>query len=190
MRVREHAIQGCLACVPEQRSAPSVHQRADLQTAHEQCLGPSDCVPVGWAVRERAVGVTLMRARRAPCLSLGTNVHAYIIEDEYLIAQSLQDMLEDLGFTKFSFARSEDAAVFGANQPDFDLITADVRLLPGDGVNAVEKICRERHIPVLFITAYREELEERKPDAAVLQKPVKPEELAAAVRIVLDTSAR
>ena len=112
-------------------------------------------------------------------------MHAYIIEDEYLIAKSLQDMLEDLGFTKFSFARSEDAAVLGANQPDLDLITADVRLLPGDGVTAVEKICSDRNIPVLFITAYREELEERKPDAVVLQKPVKPDELADAVRRLL-----
>ena len=114
-------------------------------------------------------------------------MHAYIIEDDYLIAHALQDMLDDLGFTKFSFARSEDAAVLGANQPDIDLITADVRLLPGDGVNAVETIRAEHKVPVLFITAYREELEERKPDAVVLQKPVKQEELAAAVRRLLGT---
>lgn len=113
-------------------------------------------------------------------------MHAYIIEDEYLIARSLQDMLEDLGFTKFSFARSEDAAILGAHQPDIDLITADVRLLPGDGVRAVEAICSDRNIPVLFITAYREELEERKPEAVVLQKPVKADELAGAVRKLLN----
>ena len=68
-------------------------------------------------------------------------MHAYIIEDDYLISKSLQDMLEELGFTRFSFARSEDAAVLGANEPNIDLITADVRLLPGDGVKAVEAIC-------------------------------------------------
>lgn len=119
----------------------------------------------------------------------GAQLHAYIIEDEYLIGRSLQDMLEDLGFTKFSFARSEDAAVMGANQPNIDLITADVRLLPGDGVKAVEAISLERSIPVLFITAYREELEERKPDAVVLQKPVKPDALAEAVRKVLGDKA-
>ena len=109
-------------------------------------------------------------------------MHAFIIEDDYLIARALQDMLEELGFTKFSFARSEDAAIVGANQADIDLISADVRLLPGDGVNAVEAICADRDIPVLFITGYREELEERKPDAVVLQKPIKKEELSAAVR--------
>ena len=41
-------------------------------------------------------------------------MHAFIIEDEYLIGQALRDMLEPLGFTSFSFARSEDAAVMGA----------------------------------------------------------------------------
>jgi DNA-binding response OmpR family regulator len=114
-------------------------------------------------------------------MSFEAEVHALIIEDDYLIAQALGDMLERFGFTKFSFARSEDAAVMGANQPDIDLITADVRLLPGDGVNAVEAICTHRHLPVLFITGYREELEERKPNATVIQKPIKEEELREAI---------
>lgn len=117
-------------------------------------------------------------------------MHAYIIEDDYLISKALEDMLEELGFTKFSFARSEDAAVLGAHQPHIDLISADVRLLPGDGVRAVEAICAERDIPVVFITGYREELEERKPDATVLEKPVKPDELAEAVRKLLGDKAR
>ena len=112
-------------------------------------------------------------------------MHAFIIEDDYLIAQSLQDMLESLGFTSFSFARSEDAAVIGANQQRIDLITADVRLLPGDGVRAVRAICAKRAIPVIFITGYKAELVDRVPDANVIQKPVKEEELAAAVQRVL-----
>ena len=108
-------------------------------------------------------------------------MHAFIIEDDYLIARSLQDMLEGLGFKKFSFARSEDAAVMAANDPDINLITADVRLMPGDGVSAVEAICAKRDLPVLFVTGYREQLEIRKPGAVILEKPVKQEALAAAV---------
>ena len=113
------------------------------------------------------------------------SMHAFIIEDEYLIGQSLRDMLEKLGFTSFSFARSEDAAVMGATEQKIDLITADVRLLPGDGVRAVEAICNKREIPVVFITGYAEELQDRAPSAVVVQKPVKESELAAAVRNVL-----
>jgi DNA-binding response OmpR family regulator len=108
-------------------------------------------------------------------------MHAYIIEDDYLIAQALANMLEELGFTKFSFARSEDTAVMGAGEQEIDLITADVRLLPGDGVNAVEKICAKSDIPVLFVTGYADELRERAPKATVVQKPVRREELMMAV---------
>lgn len=109
-------------------------------------------------------------------------MHAFIIEDDYLIGQSLQDMLERLGFDRFSFARSEDAAVLGASDPQIDLITADVRLLPGDGLKAVEAICARRDIPVLFITGYADELRDRAPGATVIQKPVDEQELATAVR--------
>ena len=109
-------------------------------------------------------------------------MHAFIIEDEYLIGKSLQDMLETLGFSRFSFARSEDAAVMGAGEQKFDLITADVRLLPGDGVNAVQAICSRNHVPVVYITGYADELRDRLPDAIIVQKPVKQEALAAAVR--------
>jgi CheY-like chemotaxis protein len=113
-------------------------------------------------------------------------MHAFIIEDDYLIGQSLQDMLEELGFTSFSFARSEDAAVMGANAQQIDLITADVRLLPGDGLRAVETISATRKIPVVFVTGYADELRERAPDAIVIQKPVNQDELAAAVQQALD----
>lgn len=112
-------------------------------------------------------------------------MHAFIIEDEYLIGQSLQDMLEGLGFKSFSFARSEDAAVMGANNQRIDLITADVRLLPGDGVKAVRAICESRDIPVIFITGYKDELLDRIGQANVIQKPVNERELAIAVRRAL-----
>ena len=116
-------------------------------------------------------------------------MHAFIIEDDYLISESLQDMLERLGFTEFSFARSEDAAVFGATGQPIDLITADVRLLPGDGLKAVEAICTRRQIPVIFVTGYAEELQDRAPDATVIQKPIKEAELVAAVRRTLDADS-
>ena len=113
------------------------------------------------------------------------DMHAFIIEDDYLIAQDLRDMLERRGFTRFSFARSEDAAVMGATSQQFDLISADVRLIPGDGLNAVEAICADRDIPVIFITGYADELIDREPNAIVVQKPIKEEELDTALRQAL-----
>jgi DNA-binding response OmpR family regulator len=116
-------------------------------------------------------------------------VHAFIIEDDYLIGQSIQDILGDLGFSSFSFARSEDAAIAGATGEKFDLITVDARLLPGDGLRAVEAICADRQSPVVFITGYADELQERVGErfrsAPIIQKPIKADELGAAVRQVL-----
>lgn len=112
-------------------------------------------------------------------------MHAYIIEDDYLISQSIQQMLGDMGFSRFSFARSEDAAILGAGEQKFDLITADARLLPGDGIAAVETICARRQIPVVYVSGYPDDVEERVPGAIVVGKPIKETELHAAVRKVL-----
>ena len=122
-------------------------------------------------------------------------MHAFIIEDNYLIGQAIRDMLGDLGFKRFSFATSEAAAIAGAAGGDkFDLITADARLLPGDGVQAVEVICEHRKIPVVFVTGYPEELKKHRKarfaDAPVVRKPIQEEELAAAVRKVLTGADR
>ena len=117
-------------------------------------------------------------------------MHAFIIEDDFLIAQVIRDMLGDLGFKRFSFATSESAAIAGAAGGEkFDLITADSRLLPGNGVQAVEVICEHRKIPVVFITGYPEELSKRTKTrfahAPIVRKPIEEEELAAAVHKVL-----
>ena len=119
-------------------------------------------------------------------------MHAFIIEDDYLIRHALADMLGEMGFSRFGFARSEDAAIAGASATErIDLITADVRLLPGEGLKAVQTICKQRTIPVIFITGFADDLEGRLSgieQATILQKPIKAEELAAAVRKVLGRS--
>jgi DNA-binding response OmpR family regulator len=118
------------------------------------------------------------------------HVHALIIEDDYLIGRSLQDMLGDLGFTRFSFARSEDAAILAATGGEtIDLVTADVRLMPGDGIRAAETIRAGKPIPLIFVTAFPEQLEgrlaDRLPDVPIVRKPLRPAEVEAAVRQVL-----
>jgi two-component system, response regulator PdtaR len=60
--------------------------------------------------------------------------------------------------------------------------TSSVRLLPGDGLKAVQAICGSRKVPVVFITGYADELIDRAPDAIVVQKPIDEEELREAVR--------
>jgi DNA-binding response OmpR family regulator len=38
-------------------------------------------------------------------------MHALIIEDEFLTAQLIEDRLQALGYTSFSFAMDEDEAI-------------------------------------------------------------------------------
>ena len=74
-------------------------------------------------------------------------MHALIIEDDGLIAMTIEDVLRDCGFTSFDVAVSLDEAVTAARNRCPDLITADVELKPGSGIDAVQTICSETVIP-------------------------------------------
>ena len=98
-------------------------------------------------------------------------MHALVIEDEYLIAQLIEDRLRELGFTTFSFAMDEEEAVTAARERCPDLITSDVALLSGCGIDAVQRICDQKPIPVLYITGSAMSVRDRCPWAVIIQKP-------------------
>ena len=98
-------------------------------------------------------------------------MHALIIEDEFLTAQLIEDRLRDLGFTSFAFAMNEEEAIAAACERCPDLITSDVQLSPGCGIDAVQRICDQNPIPVLYITGTAMIVRERCPWAVVIQKP-------------------
>ena len=68
-------------------------------------------------------------------------MHALIIEDEALIAMAIEDALLTCGFTSFEVAASAQDAMAAAARKCPDLITADVELRPGSGIDAVQSIC-------------------------------------------------
>jgi len=98
-------------------------------------------------------------------------MHALIIEDEFLVALSIEDALEGLGFTSRETVATEENAITAACLHTPDLITADVRLAKGNGIAAVRKILCHQRVPVVFITGNVETVREQMPDAVVLQKP-------------------
>ncbi len=112
-------------------------------------------------------------------------MHALIIEDEPLIAMSIEDALRDCGFTSFDFAVSAEQAVRAAEQRCPDLITADVQLRPGCGISTVQSICSERPIPVLFITGSPGQVRIRMPGHALVEKPFRADHVMAAARLTL-----
>lgn len=113
-------------------------------------------------------------------------MHALIIEDEALIALAIEDALRDCGFASVEFAASTQEAVAAATRRCPDLITADVRLRPGCGIDAVQSICSERPIPVLFITGSPAEVRMRMPSHALIQKPFSAEDVMAGIKLALE----
>ena len=109
-------------------------------------------------------------------------MHALVIEDEFLTAQLIEDRLRDLGFTSFAFAMNEEEAVAAACTRCPDLITSDVQLSAGCGIDAVQRICDDKPIPVLYITGSAMLVRERCPRAVVIQKPYGVVDLREGVR--------
>ena len=109
-------------------------------------------------------------------------MHALIIEDDELIAMTIEEILRACGFTSFHFAVSFDEAVAAARERCPRLITADVELKPGSGIDAVQTICSESPIPVIFITGRADDARSRMPLHAVLSKPFRVSEVETAVR--------
>lgn len=105
--------------------------------------------------------------------------HVLIIEDEILIALDIEGSLEELGYASFDIAASPVQALASAISHRPDLITADVRIRGGSGIDAVRAIKAELgEIPVVYITGSIDML--RAEDArAVVEKPIDPRSLAA-----------
>ena len=112
-------------------------------------------------------------------------MHALIIEDEFLIAMVIEDILRDIGFTTFDIAPSAEVAIEAAKRRCPDLITSDVRLKPGCGISAVMTICERVAIPVIFITGNVADAKRRLPTCRALSKPFSLEQLSSEVAAAL-----
>ena len=108
-------------------------------------------------------------------------MHALIIEDEHIIAYSIEDVLREYGFKSFDVAASAQRAIDAAARRRPDLITSDVQLNRGCGITAVEVICERPSIPVVFITGNPADVTRRLPNHRVLGKPFSETALISAV---------
>ncbi len=108
-------------------------------------------------------------------------LHALIIEDRGLIAASVRAELADMGYATFDIVSTEADAIKAARKHCPDLIAADHQLANGLGVNAVQRICEQQLIPVVFIVGDAQEVEGRVPHAVIIEKPFSSDELVAAV---------
>ncbi len=128
-----------------------------------------------------AASEQLADARERLRSSAATDV--LIIEDEPIIAMDIEELVQSCGHRVVGVAASEAEAVAMAERTRPGLILADINLgLGGDGTSAVARITRNRHAPVIFVTAYPERLltGEAVEPAFVITKPFEPLTLAIA----------
>ena len=104
-----------------------------------------------------------------------------------MIAVAIEYVLRDCGFDSFDVASSNLAAIAAVRRRCPDLITADVKLTAGNGIDAIRTICREPSIPVIFITGQvAAEVRRQVSDYPVLTKPFSEQTLSYTVAASLD----
>lgn len=99
--------------------------------------------------------------------------HVLVIEDDFLTADYLEDIVRRAGGTSVATAETEAGAIAAARRQKPDIILSDVRLACGTGPRAVEAIMAAAGpLPVIFITGTPEECTHCGAPAVVLGKPI------------------
>jgi len=104
-----------------------------------------------------------------------------VVEDEWLIATLLEDMLGELGHAVVATAPSLDEALAAVREQSFDLALVDLNL-NGQSARSVADSLAERGIPFACTTGYgRTDLDERFRGRPILHKPFELKDLEAVI---------
>lgn len=102
-----------------------------------------------------------------------------IIEDEMLIALEVESLLHEFGFESCDIADNPADALALALIRRPDLVTADLRIVGGTGIEAVDAItARLGPVPHIYVTGNVDMLRDR--SAPVVDKPLTRRALQAA----------
>lgn len=109
-----------------------------------------------------------------------------VADDESIIRLGLKSMLQEMGHQVIAATNGREALRL-AEQHDPDLAILDIKMPYTDGLQAARTLARLHPLPILLLTAYSEQdLVEKAADLPIqgyLVKPIKPEELRAAITI-------
>lgn len=108
-----------------------------------------------------------------------------LVEDEFLIAMLITQVLEDMGHTICATESTEAGAVAAAARYDPDIMIVDARLRDGSGISAMTKILLTRQVPHVFVSGDVSGVRALRPDAVVIQKPFFASDLARAMQLAL-----
>jgi two-component system, response regulator PdtaR len=118
------------------------------------------------------------RSSREPAARRDAGRRVAIVEDELMVAWSLESMVEDLGYEVTGiFARGE-AALAEIDPEGTDIVLMDINLGAGlDGVETARLLLQNERYRILFVSAYADpatqaRIEEAVPGAQLLRKPI------------------
>jgi CheY-like chemotaxis protein len=117
-----------------------------------------------------------------------TSRRVAVVEDELMVAWTIESMLEDLGHEVVGIFANGEHAVAALRDEAVDLVCMDINLGRGiDGIEAARQIRERQATAILFITAYSDgatktRIFETVPDAVVIGKPTSLAGLEQAIR--------
>ncbi len=87
-----------------------------------------------------------------------SKIKILVVEDEFIIAQSIENSLEMMGYTVIDVVSSGKKAIEKTESEKPDLILMDIKLQGEmDGIEAASQIRSLFNVPVIFLTAYTDE---------------------------------
>lgn len=114
-----------------------------------------------------------------------------VVEDEVIVAYDLEQRLLEMGYAVagLAFGGEEALALAGRLKPD--LVLMDIHLRGhDDGITTAIRIRQQFQVPILFLTAYAEEIllqqAKRAQPYGYILKPFQSQELRSAIEIALD----
>jgi len=143
----------------------SVDQTAEILKVPESTA--AELVSEAWSMVNQQMATTIL-----------------IIEDEPVIALDISGLVADMGHTVIGVASSQAEAVQLARRANPGLVLADIDLgAGGSGLTAVKAILQGMTVPVIFVTAYPEQLltGERPEPTYLVTKPFEPDTLKVTI---------
>lgn len=108
-----------------------------------------------------------------------------IVEDEFIVAIMVEDMLSEFGAVIAASVRTIEQATDFAREGEFDIAVLDVNVR-GSRINPVAAIIASRGIPFVLATGYSSVELGNIRAGGMIEKPYTPEKLKSALCLALD----
>lgn len=100
-----------------------------------------------------------------------------IIENNFLIAEMVHDMVRDLGYGVTKIAYRLPSALKEIDKDNFDCALVNIGIDAEKHGIGIADVLRDLGVPFGFITGYPHSLAERHADVPLLEKPFSPKQL-------------